>query len=280
MGVICDPGNRSCGIAIWLNRQIDVQGGRGDRQCDVARHRCGDSLYSRILWGCSLQGIGPLKEIEWITSVPVADRGPLKTARALRGQAVRTRGPQDPSWPAGLGLLVKVSVSGGAEDTGYRVVYRKIERSNLVLAVPGGGLPIAWSNAAPDDAGPASDSKSSEYGRPFAIDIGDAPSVTCDKVPPGICQAGEKDTQLHVDQGIRRRSSGVSGAGPSIAVMPSSSVSFPYRTSNPISAIGSGPPSTHSSSRCISRSAFFFIDRGALEMDREIVTEGFVRHKR
>jgi hypothetical protein len=63
-------------------------------------------------------------------------------------------------------------------------------------------MPIAWTEANPEDVGIASHTQRGDYGLPFAIDVGDTPSVLYDKVPPNTCSVGERYLQTYIEQGI------------------------------------------------------------------------------
>lgn len=142
-----------------------------------------------------------IKEIEWLAGLPSAEYE-YGTNRPAR-YAGRLFGPEDRKTPLGQPAAAYWwSVSSRDADVGYDVKCRARVRSNLVLVTSAGRMPIAWTEANPEDVGIASNTQRGDYGLPFAIDVGHTPSVLYDKVPPNTCSVGERYLQTYIEQGI------------------------------------------------------------------------------
>jgi hypothetical protein len=142
-----------------------------------------------------------IKEIEWLAGLPAAEYE-YDTNRPAR-YAGRLFGPEDRKTPLGQPAAAYWwSVSSRDADVGYDVKCRARVRSNLFLVTSTGRMPIVWTEANPDDVGIASDSQRGDYGLPFAIDVGNTPSMLYDKVPPNTCSFGERYLQTYLEQGI------------------------------------------------------------------------------
>lgn len=141
-----------------------------------------------------------IKEIRWLAALPPADT--LSTAGRPARYAGRLFGPDDRATPLGRRAAAYWwTVSSYDGDAGYDIKCVSRTRSRLRLAMPAGTMDIVWADADPDAVGLASDSDSGEYGRPFAIDIGNARVVTYDSVPRKICAYGERYSEAYLAQG-------------------------------------------------------------------------------
>lgn len=150
----------------------------------------------------ALSASARLREIQWLAGLPAAD--PASAPGTPARYPGRIFGPDGRRTPMGQQASAYWwTVAVNDEDGNYDVRCLGRVRSNLVLATPKGSVPVEWSGAESDDVGLASDSDGGEYGRPFAIDIGSAPSTTYDEVPRGICGYGERYSQTYIGQGVR-----------------------------------------------------------------------------
>ncbi len=143
-----------------------------------------------------------IREIEWLSGLPSAFPD---TAEGLPARyAGRLYGPEGRITPLGQRAAAYWwTVSSRDADVGYDVKCRGRARTGLILETAGGKIPIAWTEADPDDVGIASDTFDGDYGLHLAIDVGGIPSVRYDEVPPGTCQYGENYLQTYIGQGAQ-----------------------------------------------------------------------------